>query len=529
MAGRAIRLVGAVEIRRGHGPCAQARSRPRGSLSVAAAGRTAVPARSRAVSGWGRRGRVAAGLVVAGVCDRLGRLRLGQMGQGGFQSQDRAQAGGGAAEGGVDGVVGAGAAGADGLAGALGGGAGLGVDHALGQRAGGVAATAHLVGDEGGHAPVAVGQRHLEHAPRHPLELAQALLGRQLFHLGERLDQLLEVGLGQEGVDLALGHGLDARQPGGRHAAGETVRGAQLAARGGQQESARGWTTSSHGGELYRNIIGFARPVGGLSLWLATIGRTGGRHLGRAGGHPSGAVGRGPARSLWRAGEVLGSVQRCREGPARREGRGAMKPEFAAAAVLAAVLGLTGPSASANQFPDLAGEYHGTELCDELDNGTPGVFAETSPIFIAQGKGGRFRMLFRLADGKADVLYEGILKRVAGSDQVEGVAIACGGAFASSEVIRLRPIGSSGGQPFFNGESQFFTNDFPGRRRCGELRHLQICLSARRRDQADGAEVRGVAVRGGVRRGAEPMTHVMISSRTESNAGYWYPVRLTRR
>jgi hypothetical protein len=139
-----------------------------------------------------------------------------------------------------------------------------------------------------------------------------------------------------------------------------------------------------------------------------------------------------------------------------------MKAEFGAAAILVAVLGLTGPSAAANQFPDLAGEYRGTELCDELDDGTPGVFAETSPIFIAQGRGGRFRMLFRLADGTADVLYEGILKRVAGSDQVEGAAIACGGAFASSEVIRLRPIGNSGGQPFFNGESQFFTNDFPG-------------------------------------------------------------------
>ena len=67
-------------------------------------------------------------------------------------------------------------------------------------------------------------------------------------------------------------------------------------------------------------------------------------------------------------------------------------------------------------------------------------------------------MLFRLAGGTADVLYEGILKRVAGSDEVQGVAIACGGAFASSEVIRLssqirherRP------QPFFNGKSQFF-------------------------------------------------------------------------
>jgi hypothetical protein len=132
----------------------------------------------------------------------------------------------------------------------------------------------------------------------------------------------------------------------------------------------------------------------------------------------------------------------------------------AAAAVIA---GLAAPPAVlAHALSDLTGEYHGTELCDELDDGTPGVFAETSPIFIAQGKGGRFRLLFRLANGTADLLYEGILKRLAGSDQVEGIAIACGGAFTSSEVVRLRPIGSSGGQPFFNGESQFFTNGYPG-------------------------------------------------------------------
>jgi hypothetical protein len=133
------------------------------------------------------------------------------------------------------------------------------------------------------------------------------------------------------------------------------------------------------------------------------------------------------------------------------------------AAALVAMAALTAPvAAGANPLPDLSGAWHGTELCDELDDGAFGLFAETSPIFIAQGKGGRFRMLFRLSDGKADVLYEGILKRVAGSDEVQGVAIACGGAFSSSEVIRLRPIGTSNGQLFFNGESQFFTNDYPG-------------------------------------------------------------------
>ena len=146
-----------------------------------------------------------------------------------------------------------------------------------------------------------------------------------------------------------------------------------------------------------------------------------------------------------------------------RRGRKAMLRGSRTVAALIATAVLGAPLAvGANQLPDLSGEWHGTELCDELDAGAFGVFAETSPIFIAQGKGGRFRMLFRLAGGTADVLYEGVLKRVAGSDEVQGVAIACGGAFASSEVIRLRPVGTSDGQLFFNGESQFFTNDYPG-------------------------------------------------------------------
>jgi hypothetical protein len=55
------------------------------------------------------------------------------------------------------------------------------------------------------------------------------------------------------------------------------------------------------------------------------------------------------------------------------------------------------------------------------------MFSETSPIFTAQGKGGRLRMLFRLDGGEAGLVYEGILERVAGGDEVQSVAIACGG------------------------------------------------------------------------------------------------------
>lgn len=110
---------------------------------------------------------------------------------------------------------------------------------------------------------------------------------------------------------------------------------------------------------------------------------------------------------------------------------------------------------------DLTGEWHGTELCDEIDGGQPGVFAEPSPIFITQRPNGRFLMLFRLENGNADVIYEGIVRPVRGGGH-EAVAIGCGGDFRSQEVIRFRPLSAAPGNSFFNGELQFFTNDFPG-------------------------------------------------------------------
>ena len=131
-----------------------------------------------------------------------------------------------------------------------GGGAGLGVEDALGQRAGGVAAAAHLVGDEGGGPPVAVGERHLEHVPGHPLELPQALLRGQLLHLGEGGEQFLEVGLGEQRVDLGRRHAFGAGEVGARHAGGEAIRGAQLAARGGQRRATRGGPAGRHRGHI---------------------------------------------------------------------------------------------------------------------------------------------------------------------------------------------------------------------------------------------------------------------------------------
>lgn len=79
-------------------------------------------------------------------------------------------------------------------------------------------------------------------------------------------------------------------------------------------------------------------------------------------------------------------------------------------AAIAGVLGyliLTTTAMAANAI-DLTGEWRGTEICDEVDGGTPGVFTETSPIFIRQRANGRSTMLFRLDGGNADALYEGM-------------------------------------------------------------------------------------------------------------------------
>ena len=72
----------------------------------------------------------------------------------------------------------------------------------LGQHAGRVEAAAELVGDEGGGAPVAVGQGQLQLAPGVPLQPPQALRLGQALQLLQCLDQLPEVGLGQQFGDL---------------------------------------------------------------------------------------------------------------------------------------------------------------------------------------------------------------------------------------------------------------------------------------------------------------------------------------
>jgi hypothetical protein len=103
-------------------------------------------------------------------------------------------------------------------------------------------------------------------------------------------------------------------------------------------------------------------------------------------------------------------------------------------------------------------------MCDELIGGKFVNFVIIdNPILVVQD-GDRFRFLYvgepedEVAD---DLVYEGVIQNVEGSDQFEALAGICGGDYKAEEIVRLRRIETSetGGQ--FDAESVFFTDDFP--------------------------------------------------------------------
>jgi hypothetical protein len=113
---------------------------------------------------------------------------------------------------------------------------------------------------------------------------------------------------------------------------------------------------------------------------------------------------------------------------------------------------------------DLTGTWEGTQVCDVLLGGefTDFVIID-NPLLVVQD-GDRFRFLYvgeseeEVAD---DLVYEGVIQRVEGSDHSEAMAGICGGDFEAEEIVRLRRIETSEDEGRFDAESIFFTDDFP--------------------------------------------------------------------
>lgn len=139
-----------------------------------------------------------------------------------------------------------------------------------------------------------------------------------------------------------------------------------------------------------------------------------------------------------------------------------LRAALAGASATVALAWLAPAAVLANGLPDLSGEYPAAPSCaTSWTAARPACLPRPRRSSSPRARAGKFRMLFRLANGTADVLYEGILKRVTGSDQV-------GDRHRLRR--RLRQLGGDPPAPdrqqrrpaLLQRESQFFTNDFPG-------------------------------------------------------------------
>ena len=84
-------------------------------------------------------------------------------------------------------------------------------------------------------------------------------------------------------------------------------------------------------------------------------------------------------------------------------------------------------------------------------------------LLLVVQDGDRFRFLYigdeeELAD---DLVYEGVIQTVEGSDHFEALAGICGGDYKAEEIVRLRRIETSETAGRFDADSIFFTDDFP--------------------------------------------------------------------
>jgi hypothetical protein len=112
---------------------------------------------------------------------------------------------------------------------------------------------------------------------------------------------------------------------------------------------------------------------------------------------------------------------------------------------------------------DLTGTWEGAQICDDLIGGEFTDFVIVDNVLRVVQDGDRFRFVYigdeeDIAD---DLVYEGVIQTVEGSDQFEALAGICGGDYKAEELVRLRRIETSADGGRFDAESIFFTDDFP--------------------------------------------------------------------
>jgi hypothetical protein len=110
---------------------------------------------------------------------------------------------------------------------------------------------------------------------------------------------------------------------------------------------------------------------------------------------------------------------------------------------------------------DLTGTWEGEKVCDQFSDGEFRNFVLVDDVLLIIQDDDTFRFVDLLGTQVPDdIVYEGVIQAVDGSDQFEALAGICGGDFNAEEVVRLRRINISEDVASFDAESIFFTEDF---------------------------------------------------------------------
>jgi hypothetical protein len=112
---------------------------------------------------------------------------------------------------------------------------------------------------------------------------------------------------------------------------------------------------------------------------------------------------------------------------------------------------------------DLTGTWEGAQIWDDLIGGEFADFVVVDNLLLVVQDGDRFRFVFigDQEDIADDLVYEGVIQTVEGSEHFEALAGICGGDYKAEELVRLRRIATSADGGRFDAESIFFTDDFP--------------------------------------------------------------------
>jgi hypothetical protein len=112
---------------------------------------------------------------------------------------------------------------------------------------------------------------------------------------------------------------------------------------------------------------------------------------------------------------------------------------------------------------DLTGTWEGAQICDDLIGGEYAHFVvvDNTLLFVQDGDRFRFVYIGDEEDIADDLVYEGVIQTVDGSDHFEALAGMCGGDYKAEEIVRLRRIEISDTAARFDAESIFFTDAFP--------------------------------------------------------------------